>query len=253
MRCRYQLQCLAILMASSLTGTAASAGTYVFDLPVAPQTLSDGGPALIVPFSPGIQFHSIESVTVDILGTQVDGWVRTVSRTPDPTLVVPSFPSIDLSPVLPPFQPHGNGLNDLPEPYPLRETIIERFVAPALGVGITAPDIYGIWKEGERDEQAGPNTWRASFAAGLYSVPRISSRSFDGFKDGVAEITLSSVLPLFSDWDTDHDILSPSAFHLDAVRVTIVGQAVPEPASVVVLVASVLFAGWWGGTCRREG
>jgi hypothetical protein len=70
--------------------------------------------------------------------------------------------------------------------------------------------------------------------------------------DGEAEITFhsanDSVIVDFS----SIDILTPSVIHLGSVRVTIIGQAVPEPGSVVLVTSVLLVAGCWARRRRKR-
>jgi hypothetical protein len=200
MRNRFQLPSVVVLTIVSLTGTVASAGTYVFDLPVPQQSLALGDPALTVPFSTSTTFESIESITVELFGVGEEGLKR---------------------------------LNT-------SEGSTDDSFAPPLSVRLSRIGTSPIGNWAELSTGHPSSIWHSDFGSfgGLRRID-VMPEVFDDFLDGNAEITFDSSNPFIAIGFDTIDILTPSVIHLESARVTIVGQAVPEPGSVV-LVASVL-------------
>lgn len=199
-------RCAIVLVAIFLlSSTDASAGSYVFDLPVPKQSLAYGDAALTVPFSTSTTFESIESITVELYGVGEDGLKRL--NTPEG-----SFDSA--------FEP------------PLVVQLSRIGKAP-----------FGNWAlllAGEPSDE-----WQADFGwIGNIRLTDTWPDAFDDFLDGDAEISFDSSNAFFTVGFNTIDIVTPSVIHLESARVTIVGQAVPEPGSVV-LVASILAAVCW--------
>ena len=206
MRSRFQLSSVVLLTTLWLTGTVASAGTYVFDLPVPQQSLAYGDAALTVPFSTSTKFESIDAITVELFGVGEEGLKRINT-------------------------PEGS---------------IDDVFAPPLSVRLSRLGSHPVGNYADLLSGEPSSIWHSDFGwfGGLRRID-VMPGVFDDFLDGDAEITFDSSNYFVTIGFNTIDILTPSVIHFGSARVTVVGQAVPEPSSVVLVVTVLLFAGCW--------
>jgi hypothetical protein len=205
MRSRFQLPSVVLITTLWLTTPVASAGTYVFNLPVPQQTLTYGDPRLTVPFSAGMEFSSIQSMEIEVVGTS-DYGVERVER---------------------------------------GDVIVEKSFPPPLIIGLSREIGWDLDFWPFFNENSSGSRWRFAHVEiaptvelGLPSPGNYPS-SFTDFLDGEGFISFEhgSLRPI--------DIVTPSIIHLKSARVTIYGQAVPEPGSEVLVVSALFVAGCW--------
>lgn len=201
---------LPCLLAFAVGGIAHGA-TITIDLPHLTGTLAFDGAPISTSFDAGVQFSSIESIVVRIMGEGEEGELRLTT-----------------------YSGGGFMLGDDPPP----PTITEKPFSPPLSARFLDDEgkgagNYALSVDGAED------TWQADFGGPYFEL--IRDMYFSHLLDGTGVIELASENSFITLPWTRLDILEPSALHVTGAQIILTGTlaAVPTPGSGTHLLAGI--------------
>lgn len=202
--------CLQLCLLALTTGATVCAATITVDLPHLTGTLIFDESPISTSFDAGVQFSSIDSIVVRVMGEGEEGELR-----------LTSYPG-DIG-----FDP------DPPPP-----TIVDKPFTPPLSVRFLGDEGATIGNRAIPVEGV-ESTWQAEFDVALYeSIESLQLKFYGHLLDGKGVVELASENHFITAGGTYLEILEPSVLRVNGAQIVITGTlaAVPTPGSGTLLV-----------------
>lgn len=206
---RFTPPLLPCLLAFAVGGIARAA-TMTIDLPDLTGTLIFDESPISTSFDAGVQFSSIESIVVRVMGEGEEGELRLTT--------------------------YPGGIIFDPDPPP--PTITEKPFSPPLSVRFHDDEGKGAGNYA-RSVDGAEDTWQADFGGPYFEL--IRDKYFSHLLDGTGVIELASENSFITLPGTRLDILEPSALQVTGAQIILTGTlaAVPTPGAGTLLLAGI--------------
>jgi hypothetical protein len=199
--------------------TSAMADTVTAHLPLAGSTFQYAQDYVTMHVDLGVQFSSIESITVQIVGQGHDGHYRTYPRDPGAISIIWS-------------------VGDPPTPPPPVDPPIEYTFEPSLSIEFDDPEILALATLANY-QPGSPATWRATFEPD----PLFPNQTpFHFLYDGEATVYLATGVQFWSFDGPGLDFYDPWQVQISDATMTVTGTVVPEPSAILLALAGAAIA-----------